>query len=832
MPGKEVKENVLTNQNCDVLVVGAGISGLVSAREILKADPGLKVLIIEGKNRVGGRTHTVELKCAGGETEKWDIGGQWVGKTQTHIIDLIKELDLETYDQYSEGTKWIQIGNSKHREYDSRFPIIDKTGNTDTGADAIRITGGTQQISQKLCGIIGWDKIHLNQALLKLNFLDENDDDTLVEAIIQSTLDETKISKITAKRVILAIPPAECSKIRFQSPLPFDKKQFFDGCYQGNFIKFVATYETPFWREDGFSGEIFSMGFTNNPRETHPLYSVLDATTATGKSALVGFCNNETWSDSTPKARKEAVLKDLARFLGDKALKPIDYVDKDWGQEIFTGGCPTGIIPAGNMAGLARAREPWKTIHFAGTEMATVWIGYMSGGVQSGLRASHEVLLKLGNKNVNWDYLNTDWNFAGKMVDYFEIFNDTKIAIFHQRIDNKTLCEKIARVRSEKNDDDPFVVLNLTILIDKYFQWKRELPRVKPFYAVKCNDDPLILRTLGALGCGFDCASKNEINKILKLNIVGPEKIIYANPCKTRGFVAHADQVGIRRMTFDNVEELLKVKQFHSNPEMILRIAVDDPTATIQMGMKFGCDPVSVAPNLLQKALELQIKVVGISFHVGTGCKEPFTFETAIKHSRDLFDFGIQLGHHMKVLDIGGGFPGFDTDHISLTKIANVVNCALEKYFPVEGNYEIIAEPGRFFAAAPMSVVTNIISSVKVPASRITRKKSDANKDGFMYYVNEGTYGYFNCKFYEHYCPPGEPLFPNPLKDGKLFHCTVWGPTCDGLDQMEESSMKRNLEVGEWLYYPNMGAYTLSTATTFNGFKNPKIYYFIDEKSL
>ncbi|KAE9547509.1 hypothetical protein FO519_009279 [Halicephalobus sp. NKZ332] len=426
MPNQETGEkiNFLKNQDCDVLIVGAGISGLISAREILKADPELKVIIIEGKNRVGGRTHTVELKCAGGETEKWDIGGQWVGETQIHIINLIKELDLETYDQHAGGITWMQIGSSKQKKYtiippveDTRYLVDsvdvitknlfgisaakmsflyflvyvksggnldDLIGSSDTGADAMKIAGGTQQISQKLCDIVGWEKIYLNQALLKLKFLDEDNGETHVEAIVQSTLDETKISKITAKRVILAIPPSECSKIRFQPSLPFDKKQLFEGFPQGHYLKFIATYEIPFWKEKGFSGGMFATGFTDNPGEAHPLNAVYDATSKTGKPALIGFAVNKTWSDVTPKVRKEAILQDLARFFGDEALRPVDYIDKDWRQEIFNGGCPTGIIPVGNMEAYARVREPWKMIHFAGTETATMWIGYMSGAVQSG----------------------------------------------------------------------------------------------------------------------------------------------------------------------------------------------------------------------------------------------------------------------------------------------------------------------------------------------------------------------------------------------------------------------------------------------------------------
>ena len=143
--------------------------------------------------------------------------------------------------------------------------------------------------------------------------------------------------------------------------MPFDKKQLFDGAPQGNLLKFLVTYERAFWREKGFSGEILATGFTDNPRETRPVNSVFDAVTKNGKPALVGFVNNETWSDATPEARREAVLQDLSKFLGDEALEPLDYIDKDWRHEIFTGGCPASVVPAGNMGAYSRVREPWKT---------------------------------------------------------------------------------------------------------------------------------------------------------------------------------------------------------------------------------------------------------------------------------------------------------------------------------------------------------------------------------------------------------------------------------------------------------------------------------------
>uniref|UniRef100_A0AC34F7L3 Ornithine decarboxylase n=1 Tax=Panagrolaimus sp. ES5 TaxID=591445 RepID=A0AC34F7L3_9BILA len=403
------------------------------------------------------------------------------------------------------------------------------------------------------------------------------------------------------------------------------------------------------------------------------------------------------------------------------------------------------------------------------------------------------------------------------MAHYFEIIGNSKIAVFKTAIDNEIVAKTIASFKDAILNDEPFLVVNLTTLVTKFQQWQKELPRVKPFYAVKCNDDPVILKTLAELGTGFDCASKGEINKVLgELQLTSAENIVYANPCKTRGFIAHAQTMGVYRMTFDNEEELAKVKKIHSCPQMILRIAVSDPSAQCQLGIKFGCDPETDGPKLLQKAADLNIPVIGVSFHVGS----------------DLFDFGIKVGHSMTLLDIGGGYPGIDTEEISLAKIAAVINPALAEHFPISGNYEIIAEPGRFFACAPISVTANIISSVKVSANRITNNDADSNKDGFMYYMNDGVYGSFNCKLFDHYSPIGKPLYCDKNDAIQHFPCTIWGPTCDGLDQVEISTSMRQMNVGEWLYYPFMGAYTCVSSSNFNGFEKPKLYYFIDEKSL
>lgn len=149
---------------------------------------------------------------------------------------------------------------------------------------------------------------------------------------------------------------------------------------------------------------------------------------------------------------------------------------------------------------------------------------------------------------------------------YYELIGDKKVAIFPSKIDTKTVSQQIALHKDKINNDEPFLVMNLTSLVEKYRQWNALLPSIRPYYAVKCNDDETLLKVLSMLGTGFDCASKNEINKVISLGI-DAKNIVYANPCKTRGYIAHAEDVGVSKMTFDNPEELKKVKELHSNPQ-------------------------------------------------------------------------------------------------------------------------------------------------------------------------------------------------------------------------------------------------------------------------
>ena len=187
------------------------------------------------------------------------------------------------------------------------------------------------------------------------------------------------------------------------------------------------------------------------------------------------------------------------------------------------------------------------------------------------------------------------------------------------------------------------------------------------------------------MGTGFDCASKGEIKKIRDLG-VSPSRIIYAHPSKPISHLKEAEKYGVDLMTFDSISELHKNKEYYPNARLVLRIRCDAEIAQCPLGMKFGLQPEK-APELLAVAQELGLNVVGVSFHVGSGCQEPAVFLRAIREARGVFDVAKNYGFNMTLLDIGGGFPGNHGN--TLDDVSNYVNQALMQYFPDENEVEV-----------------------------------------------------------------------------------------------------------------------------------------------
>jgi len=381
---------------------------------------------------------------------------------------------------------------------------------------------------------------------------------------------------------------------------------------------------------------------------------------------------------------------------------------------------------------------------------------------------------------------------------------------------NETVEQIIGRLKEEASlENEAFYIINLGAVVKKYQQWITALPRVKPFYAVKCNPNPAVVRTLAHLGANFDCASKQEIQQMLGSGIAA-NRIIYANPTKMVSHITFAKSVNVEMMTFDNTFELDKIASCYPDAKLVLRIITDDSASVCRFSTKFGA-PLDQCQHILAHAKALNLNVIGISFHVGSGCMSVKAFESAIRSAHQVFNWAEQIGYKFSLLDIGGGWPGTDDGNVKIkfNDIAAHIRPILDELFTPD--VEIIAEPGRYFVAESHTLAVNVFAKRTVDNAK--------GEKSFLYYINDGVYQSFNCIFFDHTHP--EPLVFEPKGRVETFPCTIFGPTCDSMDCIGKDILLPELEVGEWLYFKQMGAYTTSAASPFNGFKShPTTFYF------
>jgi monoamine oxidase len=247
------------------------------------------------------------------------------------------------------------------------------------GAQQDRFVGGAQQISMRLA-----EKIAPHVIL-----------STPVRAIEQNAHGVIVASDrgiYRAAYAIVAIPPLLAGRIEYTAPLPARRDQLTARMPMGSVIKYVAAYKRAFWQEAGFSGEAVS--------DTGITVTTFDDTSHDGAHpALVTFSDGQAardWSPRTPDQRREAVLSEFVRFFGPQAARPVAFAEKDWNVEPWSGGCYVGVTAPGTLTAFGEAlRAPCGHIHWAGTETATEWMGYMDGAIQSGDRAAEEVHARL-----------------------------------------------------------------------------------------------------------------------------------------------------------------------------------------------------------------------------------------------------------------------------------------------------------------------------------------------------------------------------------------------------------------------------------------------------
>jgi len=232
---------------------------------------------------------------------------------------------------------------------------------------------------------------------------------------------------------------------------------------------------------------------------------------------------------------------------------------------------------------------------------------------------------------------------------------------------------------------------------------------------------------------------------------------------------------------------------------------VDDKDAQCQLSNKYGAH-ISECEYLLSLAKTLALNVVGISFHVGSGAKTA-SFKQAVQDSKAVFNYAKdKLQHPMSILYIGGGFPatcaGTPSDGPSLLEISNLIGPDLQRNW---NNINIIAEPGRYFCAEAQTLATQIIGK------RVRYSKLEGAHIR-EYYINDGLYQSFNCMLYDH------SVLLEEGGDTSKHRSAIFGQTCDGLDQISKGILLPELRVGDWIVFPNMGAYTNGASSRFNGF--------------
>jgi len=383
-----------------------------------------------------------------------------------------------------------------------------------------------------------------------------------------------------------------------------------------------------------------------------------------------------------------------------------------------------------------------------------------------------------------------------------------------QVMDKTDMLDIINHFLETHQSDQPFFIVNLREVIKKINLWRENIPLVEPFYAIKCNPDDIILKLMSIMGLGFDCASKNEIAKVISAD-VNPEKIIFANPCKMVEQIKYARANDVDLMTFDSSHELYKIKLYHPNTKLVIRIQTDDSKSRCKFNCKFGVS-LDQVKDLLIQAKFMELDIVGVSFHVGSGCEDENVYRTALQDCKKVYDIAQEMNIHLQLIDIGGGFPGDNNE--TFLKMAHIINLSIEEFFK-DIDVRFIAEPGRYFVTSAYTLITSVINK------KIVKNTENGDDKHIIYYLSESVYGSFNNTIFDH---ANIELLPFNERNEKQYECTIYGPTCDSMDKIASQCKLPDLSIGEVIYVENMGAYTLAASSNFNGFMSTECKYIIN----
>ena len=357
------------------------------------------------------------------------------------------------------------------------------------------------------------------------------------------------------------------------------------------------------------------------------------------------------------------------------------------------------------------------------------------------------------------------------------------------------------RTALENGYDKPFLLIDSSIIRHKTRRFKAAMPRVRPHYAAKANPDPRVLKTLIEEKSGFEIASTVELDLLLSLGVPASE-IYYSNPIKSSSYIKYAATKGVEWYAIDSIEELRKIINIAPNVKMYLRIDTPNIGSDWPLAGKFGAHLADIG-EIIHEAARLKADLAGVTFHVGSQCRNPQNWRVGIERAKKVFENMRHKGLHPRLLNIGGGFPVRHTKPIpSIEVIAKVVNAEIAD---LPDEIQIMAEPGRYLVSDSACFVCQVVGT----ATRNDKRWMywDAGMFGGMIEITEGL----------HY----EILTD---RSGNNVPWSIAGPTCDSVDiLMQDEMLPQTIQEGDFIYILNAGAYTTAYASNFNGFPLPDV---------
>ena len=347
----------------------------------------------------------------------------------------------------------------------------------------------------------------------------------------------------------------------------------------------------------------------------------------------------------------------------------------------------------------------------------------------------------------------------------------------------------------------PFLLVDSNLIRNKARRFKATMPLVHPHYAVKANPDPRVLRTMIEEGVGFEIASISELDLLLRLGVPAAE-VYYSNPMKARAYLEYAASKGVEWYVLDSIEELRKIVSVKPDAKMYLRIDTPNIGSDWPLAGKFGTHATEIQP-IINEAAKLKADLAGVTFHVGSQCRNPQNWRVGIERAKKVFADMRRVGLTPRLLNIGGGYPVRHVKPIpSIEVIGEVVNAAIAD---LPKDIRIMAEPGRYLVSDTAYFVCRVVGTATRNGKRWMYW--DAGMFGGVIEVTEG-------------------LRYEILSDrtGHNIPWSIAGPTCDSVDiLMHDEMLPADIQEGDFIYLPNAGAYTTAYASNFNGFPLPDV---------